>query len=138
MSPVHRDSLFAAGFGCLIPFISGQGNISAFSMLCWSKHTSKMLCDSPAEGRAQRESERAEGRPGNPPSITDEPIIKEKLLYTSLGYANSKLDACHQKISSEIFCIYKLKMSSFKSSFNINLKNVCANGEAGMGDVICY
>lgn len=62
------------------------------------------------------------GSSGNPPSITDEPIIKDKLLYTSLGYANSKLDTSHQKISIAIFCIYKLKMSALGAGFNRNGK----------------
>lgn len=55
------------------------------------------------------------GSSGNPPSITGEPIIKDKLQYTSLGYANSKLDVTHQKISIAMFCIYKLKMSAFRT-----------------------
>lgn len=68
----------------------------------------------------ERERDRAVGSSGNPPSITDEPIIKDKLQYTSLGYANSKLDASHQKISNAIFCIYKLKISAFRTGFNTN------------------
>lgn len=48
----------------------------------------------------------------NPPSITGTPIIKDKLQYTSLGYANSKLDASHQKSSVAIFCMDKSRMSA--------------------------
>lgn len=78
-------------------------------------HFKDSVClSSRGKGRERRgERDRAVGSSGNPPSITGEPIIKDKLQYTSLGYANSKLDASHQKISIAIFCIYKLKMSAF-------------------------
>jgi len=72
----------------------------------------------PLQLREERKRDRAAGSSGNPPSITDEPIIKDKLQCTSLGYVNSKLDASHQKISIAIFCICKLKMSAFRSGFN--------------------
>lgn len=83
-------------------------------------HFKDSVCLS-SRGKA-RERYRAVGSSGNPPSITDEPIIKDKLQYTSLGYANSKLDASHQKISVAIFCIYKLKMSAFRTGFNTNIE----------------
>lgn len=78
-------------------------------------HFKDSVCLS-SEGREEKK-ERAVGSSSNPPSIPEEPIIKDKLQYTSLGYANYKLDASHQKISIAIFCIYKLKMSAFRSDF---------------------
>lgn len=52
-----------------------------------------------------------------PPSITDKPIIKDKLQYTSLRYANSKLDR-RRKISIAIFCISEWNMSAFRTGYN--------------------
>lgn len=75
-----------------------------------------MLAASPPEGRSERaDGWRVAGSSRIPPSITGEPIIKDKLQYTSLGYANFKLDASHQKIGIAIFCIDKLETSPFSA-----------------------
>lgn len=65
--------------------------------------------------RESKRGRRVVGSSHIPPSITGEPIIKDKLQYTSLGYANFKLDASHQKIGIAIFCIDKLEMSPFRA-----------------------
>lgn len=118
-SPKNGDGYFPP---TLIPFILGQCNVSASWLHWWSKYISKILTPSPAEGRREPGSRGCRGCRGwkreaacNPPSITGTPIIKDKLQYTSLGYANSKLDASHQKSSIAIFCIDKSRMSASKA-----------------------
>lgn len=114
-SPVNRDSLLQKVFAPN-PFHFRSVKYQCFlTALMVIAHFKDSVClSSRGKGRERRgERDRAVGSSGNPPSITGEPIIKDKLQYTSLGYANSKLDASHQKISIAIFCIYKLKMSAF-------------------------